>query len=181
MMAASRQPLGSGIVTLIVVDAVLVLIFLVMLLQFGRTDAPGAPRGDGGSPQVTSTGTPAPGGTEEPDAPVAFTSPSRNITCAMGMEVTRCAIAEFTYAPPNVDGCTGVTGHEVELSGDGARWLCTAGDRPGPAGEEIQVLAYGSSASAHGFTCQSSEEGVTCRHDESGHSFSLARAGATLD
>ena len=171
-MAASRRPLGGGIVTLIVVDAVLVLIFLVMLLQFSRTDVPGAP-GDGASPPAATNGTP----TET----VVFTLPSRNITCAIGGEGTRCAIAEYEYAPPAVEGCEGSTGHEVELTPDGSRWLCTPGDPPGPAAEDIEVLDYGATASANGYTCASSEEGVTCRHEESDHSFSLARAGATLD
>lgn len=172
-MAASRRPLGSGIITLIVIDAVLVLIFLVMLLQFNRTGEPPASGANGVVPTSTSTASAG--------EPVSFTSPSRNISCTIDAESTTCAIAEFSYAPPTVEGCTGRTGHEVRLTADGAQWLCTAGDPPGPAGEAIPVLEYGASASAHGFTCVSSEEGVSCRHDESGHSLSLSRAGATLD
>jgi hypothetical protein len=175
-MADSREPLGSGIVTLIVVDAVLVLIFLVMLLQFLRADVAGAPRAADGTPTTTATSTGDAG-----DQTVAFTLPSRNITCTIGEDATRCAIAEFTYAPPNVEGCSGRTGHEIELTVDGARWLCTAGAAPGRAGNDVGVLDYGDSTTANGFTCRSSEEGVDCRHEESGHSFSLARAGATLD
>jgi hypothetical protein len=173
-MAASGRPLGSGVVTLIVVDAVLVLIFLVMLLQFSRPGVAGSPPDGDGDPSPTVSTTSA-------GETVVFTLPSRNITCAIGGDATRCAIAEFEYAPPSIEGCEGRTGHEVELTADGARWLCTQGDPPGPAADEIDVLDYGASTSANGYTCESSEEGVTCRHEESDHSFSLARAGATLD
>lgn len=170
-MTASRQPLGNAVVILIVVDAVLVLTFLVLLLQAGRADLAGSP----------SAPTPGQTTSHTPGSTVAFAMPSGNISCTIGKDAARCAIAEFSYDPPSVAGCTGTTGHEIELTADGARWLCTTGEPPGVAGSDVEVLGYGSSTAANGFTCQSSTEGVSCRHDDSGHAFSLARAGATLD
>ncbi len=167
MAASSRPPLGSGIVTLIVVDAVLVLVFLVMLWQFTRPDV-GANPSSSTSPSATQT---AAEGDE-----VVFTLPSRNITCVMAADATTCAIAEFEYDPPEVAGCEGSTGYEIEVTPEGARWLCTEGAPPGPASEGTDVLDYGSAASSNGYTCESSEQGVACRHDESGNAFSLARA-----
>jgi hypothetical protein len=163
-MPARRRPLGAAVVTLIVVDAVLVLILAILLVQSGRGAVPA-----GGA-------TASPGATA-----VAFASPSRNITCDVAADAATCRIADFTYPTPPVADCAGNPGHEVRLTADGATWVCHEGEPPAPAGEDVQVLAYGESVSASGFTCTSTEQGVTCRHDESGHSFSLARGGATLD
>lgn len=167
-MAATRRPLGAGVVTLIVIDAVLLLILAILVVQSRSAEAPGDTAGG----VVTPT---APGAT------VVFASPTRNITCTMGDGAVTCQIAEFTYAEPSVEDCAGNAGHEVRLTADGATWVCSDGDPPGPAGEDVQVLPYGETASSGGFLCSSSEQGMTCRHEESGHSFSLARAGATLD
>lgn len=170
-MTASRRPLGSAIVTLIVVDAVLVLAFLVLLVLSTRADSPSS-AGDATPGQTTS---------HSAGSTVEFTLPSRNIACTIAAETASCAIADFSYSPPIVAGCTGTTGYEIEVSAAGARWLCTTGEPPGAAADDVEVLDYGASTAANGFTCQSSTEGVSCRHDDSGHSFSLARAGATLD
>lgn len=169
-MTAARRPLGRALVTLIVIDAVLVLTFLVLLAS-GRAE----PTGSSGAETSGPTTSHSAGST------VAFALPSGNISCTIGAEDARCAIADFTYAPPIVSGCTGVTGHEIEVTAAGARWLCTTGEPPGAAGSDVEVLAYGSSTAANGFTCQSTTQGVSCRHDDSGHTFSLARAGATFD
>jgi hypothetical protein len=158
------------VVTLIVVDAALVLILGILLVQAGRGAS-----GDGGGPAPTGGGP----GTEV--AAVTFTSPSRNITCDVDADAATCRIAEFTYATPSVADCAGNPGHELQLTEDGASWVCREGDPPAPAGEDVEVLEYGDSVSASGFTCTSSEQGIGCRHEESGHSFSLARGGATLD
>ncbi len=170
-MTASRRPLGSAIVTLIVIDAVLVLTVLVILLQSTRSDVAGTP----GAASPGQTASHSAGST------VTFALPSRNIGCTISGSAATCSIADFSYAPPIVAGCTGTTGYEIEVTADGARWLCTTAEPPGAAGPDVEILAYGASTAANGFTCQSSTEGVSCRHDDSGHSFSLARAGATLD
>ena len=181
-MAAARRPLGAGIVTLIVVDAVLVTVFAVLLVGSGLLGA-GLVRGaravDHGAQQAAPAAAGDQAGAEA--TVVTFASPSRNIACTIDGAAATCAIAEFTYSPPAVPGCTGTTGHEVQVTADGASWLCTQGAAPARAGADVDVLGYGQSIAANGFTCTSSESGMTCLHDASGHSFSLARGGATLD
>ena len=177
-MAAARRPLGAGIVTLIVVDALLVIVFAVLLAGSGLLG--GAEAVDDGAPQAAPTAAGEQGAGAAATV-VTFASPSRNISCTIDGAAATCAIADFTYSPPAVPGCTGITGHEVQVAADGARWLCTQGAAPARAGADVDVLAYGQSIAANGFTCTSSESGMTCLHDASGHSFSLARGGATLD
>jgi hypothetical protein len=176
-MAAARRPLGAGIVTLIVVDALLVTVFAVLLAGSGLLG--GAEAVDDGAPQAAPA-TSGEQGAAEVATVLTFASPSRNISCTIDGAAT-CAIADFTYSPPAVPGCTGTTGHEVQVTADGARWLCTEGAAPARASSDVVVLGYGQSIAANGFTCTSSESGMTCLHDASGHSFSLARGGATLD
>lgn len=177
-MAAARRPLGAGIVTLVVVDALLVVVFAVLLAGSGLLSGSGAV--DEGAQQAAPVAA-GEQGVGEAETVVTFASPSRNISCTIDGAAATCAIAEFTYSPPAVPGCTGTTGHEVQVTADGAAWLCTQGAAPARAGSDVDVLAYGQSIAANGFTCTSSESGVTCRHDASGQSFSLARGGATLD
>ncbi len=176
-MAAVRRPWGAGVVTLIVVDAVLVLIFVILLVQAGPM-GPASPEGTGATAVAGSgvDGTADDGVTQV----VAFASPSRNIGCTIDADAASCTIAQFSYSPPDVEGCTDTAGHEIEVTAQGSNWVCS-GSTPGPAGPDVEVLAYGDSASANGFTCSSSEAGIACRHDATGHSFSLARGGATLD
>lgn len=167
---AARRPLGAGVVTLIVVDAVLVLILVILVVQSSPGPATG---GDAGS----GTATTASGGAK--GAVVA--SPSRNITCTLAQDATTCTIAEFSYATPTLPGCDGTVGHEIRLTADGASWVCGEGEPPGPAAADVEVLDYGESITSAGVTCSSSEQGIACTHEESGHSLSLARGGATLD
>lgn len=163
-MLAARRPLGAGLVTLIVVDVLLVVVFVMMLAQF--RPAPGGRDGDGSNP------TAAPPDTSEV---VLFASPTRNITCAIDGGSAGCEIAHIMYDPPALEGCDGDVGHEIEVTADGARWVCRPGAPPEPPGDSIENLDWGESVSANGFTCTSENDGVTCRHDESGHAFSLAR------
>lgn len=168
-----RRPLGSTVVTLIVIDAVLIAILAILLVQsqFGRT--PGA--GPEAAPETIS------GSLDPTVEDVVFASPTRNITCAISEDAATCSIAEFTYDPPEIADCEGLRGHEVTVTADGPAWACTEGEAPGPAADDTRVLAYGDTVSLNGFTCASAESGMTCGHDESGRSFTLARAGATFD
>lgn len=166
-MAEPRQPLGPAVVTLLVVDAVLVLVLAVLAFQAFRPAATGG----GDATPSTVTGTPG----------AEFASPSRNIACTLGSDAVTCTIAEFSYPAPQVEGCDGDVGHALTLTADGARWDCVEGDPPGPAAADVEVLPYGGSVTVASFTCTSAESGVTCREAESGHSFTLARGGATLD
>jgi hypothetical protein len=179
-MTPTRRPLGAGIVTLVVVDAVLVLTLLVLFVQAVRTGVVVL-----GSAATASTGTSAPSSTAMTAAgsgdTIRFAMPSRNISCEIAPGAATCLISQFSYATPVVPDCSGTVGNEVRLTADGAAWVCRGGGAPGLAPADVAVLDYGTSASAHGFTCDSARTGVTCRHEESGHSFSLARGGATLD
>lgn len=166
-MAEPRQPLGAGVVTLIVVDAVLVLVFVLLLGQSGLL---GGLAGSSG----TTGASPSPSATATAEA-VTFASPTRNIMCTISPEAAGCEIAHFMYATPTLEGCQGDVGHEIEVTADGAHWVCRSGSPPPTPGVDIPDLDWGDSTSAYGFTCTSTGNGVTCTHDETGHSFSLER------
>lgn len=170
-MSEQRAPLGAGVVALIVVDALLLLVFAVLLflsLPSGRTGAEAPPTVD---PTPT-----------EPNVgeAVVFASPTRNITCSIREDAANCEIAHFMYQAPTLAGCEGSAGHEIEVTAEGARWVCRTGSPPPTPSAEIADLPWARSTTAYGFTCTSEGNGVTCRHDESGHSFSLARREYSL-
>ncbi len=169
-MSGTRRPLGPGVITLIAVDVVLVLILLVLLAQAGSN----------GGTTATSPASP----TTPADAPTAeevvFASPTRNITCFIRPESASCEIAQFMYETPTLDGCDGDVGHEIEVTADGAGWVCRTGEPPPPPAPEVPNLDWGDSISRYGFTCMSTNDGVTCTHDATGHSFSLARRVVSL-
>ena len=168
-MAGPRRPLGAGVVTLVVIDAVLVLVFVFLLGQHGYLNGPGGPAD--ASPTSTPTAT---------AEPVRFASPTRNIGCTITPDAANCEIAQFMYATPTLEGCTGDVGHEIEVTPDSAHWVCRAGAPPPAPGPDVADLDWGKSISAYGFTCTSENDGVTCVHDESGNAFSLARRVVTL-
>lgn len=173
-MAASRRPLGAGIITLIVVDAVLVVILVIMFVQSRPADDPGS-EADG-----TTSADSSPDPADDAES-VVFASPTRNITCTIGGESAGCEIAHFMYETPTLEGCTGDVGHEIEVTADGARWVCRTESPPPTPSPDIEDLDWGDSVTANGFTCTSANDGVTCAHDESGRSFSLARRVYSLD
>lgn len=176
MATAARRPLGAGIVTLIVVDAVLVVVFLVMLVQLNGSagGGPGA-----GEPVAGSTTTSSPA---DPDAEtVLFASPTRNISCTIDGDSAGCEIAHIMYEKPTVEGCDGDVGHEIEVTAESAHWVCRTESPPPSPGPEIENLDWGDSVTANGFTCTSANDGVTCTHEESGNSFSLARRVYSLN
>jgi hypothetical protein len=169
METAPRRPLGAGIITLIVVDAVLVAVFLVMLVQLN---------GPGGGEPVAGSTTSSPA---DPNAEtVVFASPTRNISCTIDGDSAGCEIAHILYEKPTVEGCDGDVGHEIEVTAESAHWVCRTESPPPSPGPEIENLDWGDSVTANGFTCTSANDGVTCRHDESGNSFSLARRVFTI-
>lgn len=174
-MAATREPLGAGVVSLIVIDLFLVLAFGVLLVQGGHLDD----LLGGQRPSASQSTGPTPTSTAEP---VVFASPTRNIQCAITPDGVRCEISQFMYAEPTLEGCAGDVGHEIELTPEGASWVCrtdpTAPPTPGP---EIANLDWGDSTSAYGYTCTSAQNGVICTHDDTGRSFSLARREVSLN
>lgn len=176
-MTESPVPLGRGIVTLIVIDAVLVLVLAVMLGQSGFL---GGPNGSGPGTDLAS-GSPSASPSEAVDAEVVrFASPTRNISCTISPDAAGCEIAHFMYATPTLEGCDGIVGHDIEVTADGAHWVCRTGSPPPTPGPEIADLDWGDTITSYGFTCMSTNDGVTCTHDETSHSFSLARRVVSL-
>lgn len=170
-MAEQRAPLGAGVVALIVVDALLLLVFAVLLIQSLTSSRTGA------EPPPTVNATPTEPAVGEA---VVFASPTRNITCSIREDAANCEIAHFMYQAPTLDGCEGSVGYEIEVTADGARWVCRTGSPPPTPSDTIADLPWARSTTAYGFTCTSEGNGVTCRHDDSGHFFSLARREYTL-
>lgn len=170
-MAGQHRPFGAGIATLIAVDSVLVLVLAFMLGQQGYLTGLGVP---GESPA-----SPTPSVSASVEA-VRFASPTRNISCSIAPDAASCEIAHIMYEEPTVEGCDGDVGHEIEVTPDGARWVCRTEAPPEPPTDDIEDLPWGKSVTAHGYTCTSENDGVTCAHDESGHTFSLARRVVSL-
>jgi hypothetical protein len=162
-MAGERRPLGAGLVTLIVVDAVLVLVLAVLFVQRG----PGFGSGAQGLGAASPSGSPA--------EVVAFASPTRNIGCTITPEAANCKIAQYMYETPSLEDCTGNAGNEIEVTAEGAHWVCRTGSPPPPPSADVPDLDWGDSIAVYGFTCTSENDGVTCTHDETDHTFSLAR------
>ena len=120
---------------------------------------------------VTET---APAVTTGPDEPAlsmaAFQMPSRNIGCLFGFRRLRCDILSGLEPEPT-EACDfdwvgvdmGVTGTAAANCGSD-----TVYDAGAP------TLAYGSTWSRGGITCESSESSLACTNRE-GHGFTLAR------
>ncbi len=179
----------TGLTTFLVVDAVLVVIFLV-LLAVHLADS-----GDGPSAQPAATGDApgegtgaAPETTPEVVAPTspptnqglaAFVMPSGNIWCSMTETSATCAIGQYSFAAPTPPpGCTGVIGPVFTVTAaDGAAQPCVPEVPPRP--DDAPVLEYGQASTIGEMTCYSSRNGATCRHDPTGEGFSVARAGYT--
>ena len=114
--------------TLMIVDAVLVVVFLVLLVVTLATRP-------GGEPGAASTATaPTPTATSGTVPADAFRLPSGNIACEMSGEGVTCTIADYTYAAPEVEGCTGPTGHVLTLGPDGVAFACEEDPAPTAAG-----------------------------------------------
>lgn len=166
------MPSQRTIRTLVVVDAVLVTVFLVLLVVTLASRP-------GGDPEAGATSTPTATETGSTSAAAdAFRLPSGNIACTMSGDGVTCTIADYTYAPPPVEGCAGTTGHVLTLGPDGVAFVCEEGDAPTAAGDDVRTLEYGSETRVDGYTCRSGTDGVTCT-DADGTGFRLARASWT--
>lgn len=183
---ASLSP--SGLATFVVVDAILVLTFLVLLVLHVVNTPSGRPVA-GAEPGATSSATPEPETTPEVTAPVAppdnaelteFVLPSGNIWCEMTEDSATCAIGSFSFTPPDPPaGCTGIVGPVlVVTAAEGASTPCVPEVPPRP--DDAPVLEYGQASTIGEMTCHSSRNGATCRHNPTGEGFSVARAGYTI-
>ena len=179
----------TGMTTFLVVDAILVVTFLVLLVMHlvNSAGAPGAP------PVAEATGTPSssavPETTPEATAPTvppdnqalaAFLLPSGKIWCSLTETSATCAIGQYSFAPPTPPpGCTGVIGPVFTVTAaDGADQPCVPEVPPRP--DDAPVLEYGEASTIGEVTCHSSRNGATCRHNPTGEGFSVARAGYTI-
>ncbi|UJP38609.1 DUF6636 domain-containing protein [Cellulomonas palmilytica] len=151
-------------------DAVLVIIFMVLLVV--RLSGDGGERTAGPTPTATVS---VKGPTTPSGADASFRLPSGNIACTMSTAGVTCTIASVAYDPPAVAGCDGRTGHVLVLNEDGFSFACVQGPAPTVAGDDVPTLEYGSSAEVGGYTCRSATDGVRCT-DADGVGFHLARA-----
>jgi hypothetical protein len=160
----------------VIVDVALVLLVAVLAVVFltGRDDEPDQ-AGDAAPSASTASGTPRPSVSATSTEPVAFALPSGNIQCTMSVDGVTCTIASYTYAPPVVAGCAELTGHVLVLNAEGFSFDCVSGPPPAVAGDDVDVLQYGSSTSVGDYTCRSATDGVQCT-DATGVGFQLARA-----
>ncbi len=189
--------ISRGLKVFLAVDLVLVLALVVaavVVLSRGDADdtADRTPTGSvsgpsspaSGSSTGASAGASSPAvadpGTAVADGPASFASPSGNIACTMSADGATCTIANFTYAPPTVAGCTGTVGHVIVLNADGVAAQCVDGPAPAVAPAETPVLEYGHSSTVGPYTCTSATDGVTCVETASGTGFRLARASLTM-
>ncbi|TQL00974.1 hypothetical protein [Cellulomonas sp. SLBN-39] len=169
MGSGARGGLSRPMLLFIVIDALLVLTFLILLGTIGVNPG-GGTTDEPSTPAATSTASADPQDVDD----VAFALPSGNIACTMGAGGVRCTIASYTYSPPTVPGCSGTVGHAVALDAEGFRFTCEDGT-PGVASSDVPVLEYGEQESVGGWTCGSGTDGVTCT-DAEGVGFRLARA-----
>lgn len=188
--AGALRGLGPGWATFVVVDAILILTFLVLLVMQLVTSSPGG--GASASAPATTTSAPPqdePETTPEPTAPAApdenqalaeFILPSGNIWCSMTETSATCTIGSFTYAAPEKPAdCTGAVGQVFSVTAaEGATLPCVTAAPPRPEG--ATVLEYGQASTIGEMTCHASKNGATCRHNPTGVGFSVARAGYTI-
>lgn len=179
----------TGFTTFLVVDAILVLTFVVLLvMHLVNSSAGGPPAAGGPATETSATPTEEPETTPEPTAPTApaesaalaeFVLPSGNIWCSMTETSATCTIGSFSYTPPEAPaGCTGVVGPVLTVTAEeGASMPCVPEAPPRP---DAPVLEYGQASTVGDMTCHSSRNGATCRHNPTGEGFSVARAGYTI-
>ena len=177
--------MSPGMRTLALIDAVLVVTFVVLLVMH-LAAGPSGPTVSAREP-LTPAPTSEPETSPEPTAPddpgeneglAEFVLPSRNIWCAMTETSATCTIGTFSYVPPEEE-CDGVIGPVLTLTADeGAAMPCVPERPPRPG--DAPVLEYGQASTIGDVTCHASRNGATCRHNPSGAGFSVARAGYTF-
>ena len=177
--------LGPRTTTFLVVDAILLLTFLVLTVMQVLNNPP-TPRAE---PAASSSSTSEPESTPEQTAPTIpadnqtlteFVLPSGNIWCSMTETSATCTIGQFSYAAPTpTAACTGTVGSVFSVTAaEGATLPCVDAVPPRPEG--ATVLEYGQASTIGEMTCLSSRNGATCRHNPTGAGFSVAKAGYTI-
>lgn len=179
--------LSTGWTTFLIVDAILVLTFLVLVVMQLVNNPPGggtpvhagATTSVSSEPETTPEAT-APAAPSENQALTEFRLPSGNIWCSMTETSATCTIGAFSYTPPEKPAeCTGAVGQVFSVTAaEGATLPCVTAVPPRPEG--ATVLEYGQASTIGEMTCHASKNGATCRHNPTGVGFSVARAGYTI-
>lgn len=196
MARSTGLRLSPGVKVFLAVDLVLVLVFVVLLAtnrpsgdpvardssSSSRSSESPSSAGDPSSPQDESGPEESPSPEETDQEPLLFASPSGNIQCSVTAEAASCTISSVADGALIEDeSCEGTVGHLVRVDSTGeAERPCLLDDPPRKAPKSMPVLDYEESEAAFGFTCTSSRSGIICRHEETGHGFSVARAGSSL-
>jgi hypothetical protein len=110
---------------------------------------------------------PAPAGARQVSS---FSSPTGNISCALGDDAATCTIGEHRFATP--EGCSAPRVTATVGRGGAARPDCSVS----PAADG-GALPYGHSATAGHFACTSRQNGMECWSTLTGHGFTIARRG----
>ncbi|MFK5581853.1 hypothetical protein [Serinicoccus sp. LYQ131] len=136
-------------------------------------------------------------------APVAFTSPTGNVSCVMSTTSATCQVSDKTYTPPgdqlvgsSLGGCTAEDADALILTDQQGAWTCPpeplapvgaldqggwwaaelGGETVDIDGVEVAVLPYGQELQLGPVSCSTAEDGVSCDSTELGRQFSLSRS-----
>jgi hypothetical protein len=130
--------------------------------------APGSGQGGGPVPDATRTSV---------ESQAVFSSPSKNIACAMESSYARCDIAERTWSsPPKPAWCEFDYGNGMFLENGKAALACTSDTMLGAP----RILGYGQAVRVGSMLCASSLAGMRCQDQRTGHGFVLAKESYQL-
>jgi hypothetical protein len=111
------------------------------------------------------------------ESQAVFSSPSKNIACAMESSYARCDIAERTWSsPPEPAWCEFDYGNGVFLKNGKAALTCTSDTLLGAP----RILGYGQAVRVGSTVCASSLAGMRCQDQRTGHGFVLAKESYQL-
>jgi hypothetical protein len=111
------------------------------------------------------------------ESQAVFSSPSKNIACAMESSYARCDIAERTWSsPPKPTWCKFDYGNGVFLENGKAALACTSDTMLGAP----RILGYGQAVRVGNTVCASSLAGMRCKDQRTGHGFVLAKESYQL-
>ncbi|MDX6587185.1 MAG: hypothetical protein QOI31_1658 [Solirubrobacterales bacterium] len=128
--------------------------------------------------EETTDETETDGGSETTDVgPLdSFTTPSKNISCAVTEEFVRCDIFEHSYEPPpKPASCEFDYGSSLSVGVEGPAEFACVSDAVTGSPDTLTVLEYGTQTTVGPFRCESSEAGVRCENTDTGSGFTLAR------
>ncbi|MDO8188986.1 hypothetical protein Q5424_20590 [Conexibacter sp. JD483] len=110
---------------------------------------------------------------------VMFSSPSRNIGCAIDRGFARCDVADHSWrAPAKPKRCMLDWGNGVTVGKRGRAQFVCAGDTV--LQQRGAILGYGRSRTVGSFTCTSRRSGMTCSRGGSGHGFFVSKTRAKI-